>query len=278
MGEDGIRIGIGGWSFPPWRGTFYPTGLPQRAELAHAASRLGAIEINATYYRLQSPDSFAAWAAAVPEDFRFAVKASRFATNRRDLAGAGESVARFLGQGLDRLGARLGPVLWQFMPAKRFDPDEMEAFLDLLPDRLAGAPLRHALEVRHESFADPRFVAMARARRMAIVLADKEGAPVIADRTAGFAYVRLQRAREEEPAGYSPAALDRWAERALALARGAAPEGVERVEDAKAGAAPGPVFLFMINGAKVRAPAAAEALIARLGGGQRDGASSPAAT
>ena len=242
-----IHVGIGGWDYDPWRGTFYPAGLPRSKQLEHASRRVTAIEINATFYKLQSPELYARWAAAVPEGFKFALKGSRFCTNRKLLGEAGEAVGRFCGQGLAGLGDRLGPILWQLAETKRFDPDEVRAFLALLPRSQDGVPLRHALEVRHESFADPRFADLTREAGVAISFADAPGLPAIDAPAPGFAYARLKGMREEEPAGYAAAELDRWA----ALARSWAESGRE-------------VFLFMINGAKVRAPAAAEALLARL--------------
>jgi uncharacterized protein YecE (DUF72 family) len=235
-----IHVGIGGWDFDPWRGTFYPPGLAKAKQLEFAGRSLGAIEINATFYRLQSPDSFARWAATVPDGFRFAIKASRFCTNRRILGDAGDAIARFCAQGLEALGDRLGPILWQLAATKRFDPDEIAAFFALLPRAVGGLPLRHAIEASHESFGDPRFAALAAEAGVAIASADPKPG-------GGIVYARLKNAREEEPLGYSPAELDAWAERT----RGWAADGLD-------------VYLFFINGAKVRAPAAALALIDRL--------------
>lgn len=245
-------MGIGGWTYQPWRGAFYPPGLPHARELEYAAGRVTAIEINATYYRLQSPASFARWAAAAPPGFVFTVKGSRFCSNRKRLDEGGEAIERFLSQGLTELGDKLGPILWQLMATKPFDPEELGAFLRLLPAAHAGIPLRHAIEARHPSFADPRFAALAREAGVAIVVADTPGCVPVAQPTAGFVYIRLQQASEEQPYGYDDAALNRWARAARAWAAG---EGTHP---------PGDVFLFMINGAKVRAPAAAEALLARL--------------
>lgn len=259
-----IRIGIGGWSYEPWRGTFYPPGLPQARELDYATSHVTAIEINATHYRLQSRDSFARWAKAAPPGFVYTIKASRFCTNRKVLGDAGEGIERFCGQGIAELGDKLGPILWQFMGTKKFDPDDFGAFLKLLPRQAEGVPLRHALEVRHESFRDPAFVAMARDHGAAIVFADSAKYPALADLTGDFVYARLQQAREEVPTGYDEGELDRWAGVAREWAAGGAPAGLPYVEAPSARAEPRDVFLFMINGAKVRAPAAAEALIARL--------------
>lgn len=244
-----IRVGIGGWTYPPWRGTFYPAGLPHARELAHAGKRLTAIEINATFYRRQSPESFARWRDAVPERFVFTLKGSRFCTNRRNLAEAEEGIANFLAQGLVELGEKLGPINWQLAATKRFDPDEIAAFLALLPARHQGAALRHAIEPRHESFADPSFFDLARKAGVAVVLADSDRYPRFEEDTAPFAYARLQNARAGLAQGYPQAELDAWAARA----RGWSAAGRES-------------FVFFINGAKERAPAAAEALIARLGG------------
>lgn len=242
-----VRVGVGGWSFAPWRGTFYPRGLPQSRELEHAGRHLTAIEINATFYRDQSPASFARWRDAVPEGFVFTVKASRFCTSRKVLAEAGESVGRFLAQGITELGAKLGPVLWQFPAAKRFDPDDIAGFLALLPAERDGVRLRHAIEPRHESFRDPAFFAMLRAAGVAVVHAEAEQHPGFAERTAGFAYARIQTARDDLAQGHAPADLDRLAGQARGWAEGG-----------------GDVFLFFIGGAKVRNPAAAQALIERV--------------
>lgn len=242
-----IHIGVGGWTFEPWRGTFYPPKYPQKRELEYAGQHLTGIEINGTYYGSQKPETFANWAAAVPDGFQFSVKASRFATSRKVLADGAASIEKFLTQGLTRLGDRLGPILWQFMATKRFERDDFAAFLDLLPAAQDGLPLRHALEVRHESFRDPAFVDLARDRNMAIVFADSDEFPCIDESTADFTYARLQRSRDEVETGYDDAALDQWADRARGWAEGGRD-----------------VYLFFIAGAKVRNPAAAQALIARL--------------
>lgn len=260
-----IRAGIGGWTFEPWRGTFYPPGHPHARELEYAAAHLTAIEVNGTYYRLQKPESFAAWAKAAPDDFVFSVKASRVCTNRRVLAEAGEAVAKFLGQGITELGEKLGPILWQFMATKAYDPDDFGAFLKLLPERQDGVPLRHAIEVRHESFRTLAFIALARKAGVAVVFADTPKYPQIADITSDFVYARLQDAREDEPAGYSPDALDRWTDMARQWAAGKSPAGLDYAAWEPAESDARDVFVFMINGAKVRAPAAAQALLERLG-------------
>lgn len=241
-----IRVGIGGWIFEPWRGTFYPEGLRQKDELAYVGQHLTATEINATYYSTQKPATFAGWAKAVPDGFQFAVKASRFCTNRRVLAEAGESIAKFTQQGLVELGDRLGPILWQFMPTKTFDAGDFAAFLKLLPDSVDGLPLRHAVEVRHESFDDPAFFDLAKRAGAAVVHADHPEYPALQGHDVGFSYARLMRTREEEPTGYSASEIRRWA------------------GEAREQAARGDVYAFFISGAKVRAPAAAQAMIVAL--------------
>jgi uncharacterized protein YecE (DUF72 family) len=207
---------------------------------------------------------FERWGKAVPDGFKFALKASRYATNRKNLGEAAESIGKFCAQGFTELGDKLGPILWQLANTKKFNPDEMRQFLALLPARQAGVPLRHAIEPRHESFRDKAFVAMARAANVAIVMAEHETYPQIADLAADFVYARLQTTREEEPAGYSSKELDRWAGIAREWAAGKNPAGLDYVSDAPAGAKPRDVFAFVISGAKVRNPLAAEALIARV--------------
>ena len=242
-----IRVGVGGWTYEPWRGVFYPEGLPQKRELEYAAQHLTAIEINATFYGRQKPESYRNWARAVPDGFKFSLKASRYATARKVLAEGGDSVKTFLEQGFTELGDRLGPILWQFAATKRFDRDDFARFLDLIPDAQDGVALRHVLEPRHESFRDPAFYALARARNMAIVFADDDEFPRIDEPTADFAYARLQRSVEKLKNGYPPKALDQWADKARGWAEG------ER-----------DVFVYFISGTKVRNPAAAQALIKRL--------------
>jgi len=259
-----FHVGIGGWDFDPWRGTFYPPGLAKPKQLAHLGTRLTATEINATFYKLQTPELFERWGAMVPDGFKFAIKASRFCTNRRNLGDAGEAIGKFCAQGFTRLGGKLGPILWQLAPTKRFDAGELLAFLMLLPTSRDGIALRHALEVRHESFKCREFVAMARAANVAIVFADHDTYPAIPDLSADFVYARLQRAREEEPLGYGADALDRWARVARGWAAGDSPAGLDYVSDAPAPTNPREVFAFFISGDKVRNPAAAEALIGRL--------------
>lgn len=270
-GESGrIRVGIGGWTFEPWRdGVFYPPKLPHARELSYAAERLSAIEINGTYYSRFKAESFAKWRDETPEDFVFTVKASRFCTNRKVLADAGEGMARFFEQGIVELGPKLGPILWQFMPTKKFDPVDFQDFLKLLPPEHGGVRLRHAVQVRHDSFQDPAFVEMCEAAGVAVVYAHSVDYPALADLTADFAYVRLEAAEAEVETGYTPDALDRWADVAVTLAEARAPAGLPYVTPPANAKAHGPrpgrdVFVFMINGAKERAPAAALGLIERL--------------
>ena len=265
-----IRVGIGGWIHEPWRGTFYPPKLAHARELAHASRALTAIEINGTYYRLPTPATFAKWRDETPDGFVFSVKASRYATQRKVLAEAGESVQRFVGPALAELGPKLGPVLWQFATSKVFDADDVGAFLRLLPRELAGRPLRHAVEVRHPSFMVPAFVDLARAHGVAIVFADSDEYPSFADVTADFVYARLMRTRPEETTGYPEADIASWARRAEEWRSGGEPSDVPRVVSGTTSATPGTgqrdVFLFFISGAKERAPAAAVATIQRLAG------------
>ncbi|MEF7615010.1 DUF72 domain-containing protein [Aquincola sp. MAHUQ-54] len=264
-----IRVGIGGWNFAPWRSNFYPEGLPQTRELGYAAERLTAIEVNSTYYSSQKPATFAKWRDAAPEGFVFSLKASRYATQRRHLAEAGESVERFVGSGIAELGNKLGPIVWQLPPTKAFDPDDLAAFLALLPSKVAGLALRHVLEVRHPSFAVPAYVELARRHHVATVFTDAaDRYPSLADATGGLVYARLMCAQAAQPTGYSAAALAAWADRARQWAQGKTPPDLPVVSAAApAKAKPQDVFVFFINGAKERAPAAAMALIDRLGAG-----------
>jgi uncharacterized protein YecE (DUF72 family) len=259
-----IRVGVGGWDFEPWRESFYPPKLPKARQLEYMGGQLGATEINATYYKLQSPALFAKWAKVVPEGFRFAVKASRFCTNRKILAEGGEGIARFCAQGLTELGDKLGPILWQFMGTKRFDPDDFGGFLALLPKRQDGVELTHVVEPRHESFRTPEFVAMARAAGVAIVFAEADDYPCIADPSGGIVYARLQRSRETEPLGYAADALDRWAEIARGWARGESPPGLPYVAGPAPNGAARETYIFFISGEKRLNPLAARALIERL--------------
>lgn len=259
-----IHIGIGGWTFEPWRGTFYPDKLPQKRELEYAASKLTSIEINGTYYGSQKPESFARWYDETPDGFIFALKGSRFTTNRRVLAEAGESIERFMSSGVLELKDKLGPISWQFMPTKKFDPADFEAFLKLLPKSVEGHKIRHAVEVRHESFRVPEFVDMAREHGVAIVMAGDSEFPQIADVTAPFVYARIMGTEEKEKLGYSKKALDTWAACAKEWAAGKLPAGLDAVTKQKADGKPRDVFLYVISGHKVHNPAAAMALIERV--------------
>jgi len=247
-----IRVGVGGWTYEPWRGVFYPKGLRQADELKHAATQLTAIEINGTFYGSQKPESFQKWHDETPDGFKFSLKGPRFAVNRRVLGEAGESIERFLGTGIDRLGDKLGPLLWQFAGTKQFDREDMAAFIKLLPPKLGDRPLQHALEVRHESFRDPAFLALARDHNCAAVFAHAAKYPTPLDGgdppTADFAYARLQQCVEQETTGYDAGTLDVW----TVFAK----DWQAQVAD---------VYVFFISGAKVRAPAAAMAMIERLG-------------
>jgi uncharacterized protein YecE (DUF72 family) len=248
VSEGKTRVGIGGWTYEPWRGVFYPPGLPQKRELEYASQQLSAIEINATFYGRQSPKSWENWEKVAPDDLQFAIKGSRYCVMKSKLAESGEGIGNFFAQGLVALGPKLGPILWQFAGRRKFDSDDIAAFIDLLPTELEGMKVRHAIEPRHESFRDERFFELCRARNIAIVFEDSDDYPCIEAETADFAYARLQRMREEEPKGYDDAALDGFAKKARGWAQGNRD-----------------VYILMINGAKVRAPAAALAMQQRLG-------------
>jgi len=260
-----IRVGIGGWTFEPWRDNFYPKGWAKARELEYASTHVTAIEINGTFYSTQKPATWADWARRTPDDFVFSIKASRFCTNRRILRDGAESIDRFIKQGLSELGPKLGPILWQFAATKQFDPDDFGAFLEMLPTSVDGVPLRHAIEPRHESFRTSVFIELARKANAAIVFADSDKYPQIADLTADFAYARLQKTREDQPTGYELGELDGWASAAQAWAAGKAPEGYAYVDPPAASrAGQRDAFLFLISGAKARNPAGAMALIERL--------------
>ncbi len=265
-----IRVGIGGWTFAPWRGTFYPKGLPQRQELEFASRQVTSIEINGTFYGTQKPESFKKWHDETPDDFVFALKAPRFVTHRRVLADAAESIARFVQSGITALGEKLGPINWQMAPTKAFDPDDFEAFLKLLPPTVDGLALRHAVELRHPSFATAACVDLLRSYGVAAVGADSASFPTIFDLSAPFVYVRLQSADEGLENGYAPKALDQWRERAHLWATGHKPTDLPMLSNdnspqhaGKNGGGPD-VFLYFINGFKPKAPAAARALLAKL--------------
>jgi uncharacterized protein YecE (DUF72 family) len=247
MSEGRIRIGIGGWTYQPWRGVFYPDKLPQAKELEFASRAMTAIEINATFYGRQKPKSWEAWEKVAPDGFQFAVKGSRYCVMKPKLAEASEGLAGFFAQGFAALGPKLGPILWQFAYYRKFDRDDIAGFIELLPEEVDGVKLRHAIEPRHASFRDDKFFDLCRAKNIAVVFEDSDDYPTIDAETADFAYARLQRMQEDVQTGYDHASLDGFAMRARAWAKAG--------RDA---------YIFMINGAKVRAPAAALALQERL--------------
>jgi uncharacterized protein YecE (DUF72 family) len=260
-----IRVGVGGWTFEPWRGVFYPKDVKQKDELAYASRHLTAIEINGTYYSTFKPDSWKKWRDETPDGFMFTVKGSRFTTNRRELAGAGESLERFFAQGLSELGDRLGPIFWQLPNSKKFNPDDLDSFLTLLPKTLDGRPLRHALEVRHDSFCTPDYPALLRRHGVANVYARHATYPEIADLAADFVYARLQTGKDDIETAYPPAELDEWAARFKTWAAGGSPADLPIIDKSHAAPnTPRDVFAFVIHEGKVRAPAAAMALIGRV--------------
>lgn len=244
MSKPNVRIGIGGWTYDPWRGTFYPDDLPQKRELEYAAQTFGAIEINATFYGRQSPKSWENWGTAVPDGFQFSIKGSRYVVTRPKLADAGEGLDNFLAQGLTALGDRLGPILWMLAARRKFDREDIAAFFKLLPGNHDGIPLRHVIEPRHDSFRDEAFFTLCRDHNVAVVYGDDDEFPLLDADTASFRYARLQRMIEGLPTGYEGKALDGFA----AMIKGWNKDG----------------YIFMINGAKLRAPAAALALQERL--------------
>jgi uncharacterized protein YecE (DUF72 family) len=283
-----VRIGISGWTYRLWRGAFYPQGLPQRCELAHASKIFRSIEINGTFYGLQKPEVFARWADETPDDFLFAVKGSRFITHRLRLRDAAVPLANFLASGVLRLGPKLGPILWQLPPNFRFDEERLSEFLGLLPhdadaasacaarhdDRVKGSAwldakgcgrLRHALEIRHESFRDPAFIAMLRHHDVALVCADTVKWPLLMDTTSDFVYCRLHGSQELYRSGYDNAALDRWADRVRRWSQGRPVSDGDHVVAARSKASPRDVFVFFDNTDKLRAPDDARALMRRLG-------------
>ena len=284
-----LHVGISGWRYAPWRGDFYPKGLPQRRELEYAAQQLTSIEINGSFYSLQRPESYARWAAETPEDFLFSVKGPRFVTHMKKLADVRVPVANFFASGVLALGPKLGPVLWQLPPNLGFHPDRLAAFFDLLPRTTAAAaqlatehderlddrawtttdadrPLRHVLEVRHASFEDPAFVELLREHRIGMVVADAAGRwPVIEDVTADLVYVRLHGETELYASGYDDDALDRWAARVRVWADGGEPADAKRLAAPVDPVDGRDVFVYFDNDIKVRAPYDAMALAARLG-------------
>ena len=261
-----IHVGMGGWVFEPWRGVFYPEALKQKDELNYASRQVTAIEINSTYYSSQKPATFAKWKSETPEGFVFTLKGSRFVTNRRELATAGESITRYVEQGITELGDRLGPIFWQFASTKKFDEADFGAFLELLPAQVDGHALRHAVEVRHDSFRTPAFTALLRRHKIPVVFADHATYPAIPDVTGDFVYARLQTGSDDVPTSYAPEALDAWTGRLKTWAEGGQPADLDPVDPAHAPERkPREVFAFIIHEGKVRAPAGAQAIISRLG-------------
>ena len=260
-----IRVGIGGWTYAPWCGSFYPKGLPHARELEHASRHVTAIEINGTFYRTQSPDSFRKWRDETPDGFMFTVKAHRFSTSRKTAPEMKDSIEWFLNSGVTELGEKLGPINWQFAPTRRFDPEYFEAFLAQLPHDWDGRRIRHALEVRHPSFETAEFVDLLRRYDAAVVFTDAEDWPTIPDPTSDFIYARLQRTKDEVETGYTAEELDFGAACMKCWAAGEVPPALPRVSPEPAPVQPRDVFVFMISGAKVRAPAAAMGMIERVG-------------
>lgn len=261
---DGIRVGIGGWTYAPWRSNFYPAGLVQRRELEYASRRLNTIEINGTFYGAQKPAVYAKWAAQTPPGFVFSLKAPQYVTQRGALAKTTKAADAFLSGGLVEFGDKLGPILWQLPPSRAFEPDDIATFLDALPRNLDGLPLRHVLEVRHDSFREPAYVDLARAHGVATVFTDSPEYPSFADITGAFVYARLMRSRVDIATGYGDDELDQWADRAREWAAGGDPDALPHVAAEFAPGAPREVFVNFISGAKQRNPAAAMALLQRL--------------
>jgi len=245
-----VRVGVGGWTYEPWRDNLYPKNLSQKLELHYASRQLTAIEVNGTYYSTMKPESFRKWHDETPDDFMFSLKASRFATNRKVLADAGDSIARFVGSGIAELGDKLGPIVWQFMPTKQFDAEDFEAFLALLPKKEGSRVLRHVMDVRHESFISLDYRKLAKKYKVSTVFTDSDKFPSFEEPEGDFAYARLMMSAADLATGYAPEALDEWAARAQAWAKTPAKRDV---------------FVYFINGAKEKAPAAAGALLERLG-------------
>ena len=261
-----IRAGMGGWTFEPWEGTFYPGKLPKKQQLHFASRQVPTIEVNGTYYSGFTPATYMKWAAETPDDFVFSIKGNRFVTNRKVLGEAGESMAKFFGQGLEELGPKLGPIVWQFAPTKKFEPDDFEAFLKLLPSKLGGIALRYALEVRNGSFAVPEFVALARKYNAAICYAHHFDYPEFADVTGDFVYARLQKGSDDVATAYKPAGLDKWAERLKIWAAGGQPDDLPYADnDSKAERKPRDVFVYIIHEGKIRAPQGAMSIMERMG-------------
>lgn len=265
MAAGTIRAGMGGWTFEPWEGTFYPDKLAKKRQLEYASRQVPTIEVNGTYYSGFTPATYAKWHAETPDGFVFSIKGNRFVTNRKVLAEAAESMAKFFGQGLEELGPKLGPIVWQFAPTKKFDPDDFEGFLKLLPEKHAGLLLRHALEVRHDSFAVPEFVALAKKHKAAICYAHHHEYPEFADVTADFVYARLQKGEDDIATAYAPEALDGWVERAKIWAEGSQPDDLPLADPDNNPPKKGrDVFVYIIHEGKLRAPQGAMAFMQRV--------------
>ncbi|MGM4912634.1 DUF72 domain-containing protein [Rhizobium sp. 768_B6_N1_8] len=284
-----IRIGISGWTYAPWRGVFYPKRLARKSELAYASRQFPSIEINGTFYGLQKPDVFARWRDETPEGFVFSVKGSRYITHLKRLRDIETPLANFLASGLLRLGPKLGPILWQFPPSLTFDADLFARFLAMLPkdtnaaaeiakrhdERLDGRawtksetrqPMRHALEIRHDSFCTPDFIELLREYKVGLVVADTVEWPLLMDVTANFIYCRLHGTEQLYVSGYSDEALDRWAGRIDAWTHGIEPDDASRIRSPLKRSAKGrDVYVYFDNDVKVRAPADARSLAERLG-------------
>jgi uncharacterized protein YecE (DUF72 family) len=258
---------MGGWTFEPWRGTFYPEKLAHTRELTYAAEHVPTIEVNGTFYRTQTAATYAKWASETPEGFVFSLKGPRYAVNRRVLAEAGDSIQRFIDSGPIELGDKLGPMLWQFAPTKKFDSADFGAFLELLPHQVDSRQLRHVVEVRHASFCVPEFITMARQHKVPIVFAEHETYPAIPDVTGDFIYARLQKGSDEVKTGYPAKALDAWAKRFETWAEGGVPADLPLIDAAhKPAKKARDAFVYFIHEGKVRAPHAAIALMERVTG------------
>ncbi|WP_367714792.1 DUF72 domain-containing protein [Nitratireductor sp. GISD-1A_MAKvit] len=260
-----IRAGMGGWTFQPWEGTFYPDDLPKKRQLEFASRQVPTIEVNGTYYGSQKPATYAKWANEAPDGFVFSLKGNRFVTNRKVLSQASDSLEKFLGSGIVEMGEKLGPIVWQFAPTKKFDPDDFEGFLKLLPSKREGVRLRHVLEVRHASFCTPEFPRLARRYGATICYAHHNAYPEIADITGDFVYARLQRGQDDVPTAYPTSELASWAERASLWARGLQPDDLPLAEpDFTPVTTPRDVFVYFIHEGKIRAPHAARAFMERI--------------
>ena len=265
MFVDGVRVGIGGWTYAPWRDNFYPHGLVQRRELEYASRHVSAIEINGTYYGTQKPATYARWHDETPQGFVFSAKAPKRIMQARVLAKTGGQVDDFLGD-IATLDAKLGPVVWQFDKGRRIDRGDFTAFLALLPASIGKRPLRHVLDVRDPAFVDADYLALARRHGMATVFTDSAEHPSFADVTADFVYARLMRSRAEIASGYPEVELQCWAERARLWATGGEPDDLPRIAPPLAGDnQPRDVFVYFISSAKERNPAAAMMLLQKLG-------------